>query len=79
MHASCSWRSVDGVPAPRSIPYDTLIVAGGSRYSFFGHDKWAEFADEVKSLESALLARGRILSAFEAAEMEPDPSDVRPG
>ena len=64
---------VDGVPAPPSISYDTLIVAGGSRYSFFGHDEWGEFAEEVKSLESALLARGRILSAFEAAEMEPDP------
>jgi NADH:ubiquinone reductase (H+-translocating) len=66
-------QSVDGVPAPASIPYDTLIMAGGSRYSFFGHDEWAEFAEEVKSLESALLARSRILSAFEAAEMEPDP------
>jgi NADH dehydrogenase len=66
-------RSVDGVPAPASISYDTLIVSGGSRYSFFGHDEWAEFAEEVKSLESALLARSRILSAFEAAEMEPDP------
>jgi NADH dehydrogenase len=65
--------SVDGVPAPASMPYDTLIVAGGSRYSFFGHDEWAEFAEEVKSLESAILARGRILSAFEAAEMETDP------
>ena len=65
--------AVDGVPAPPSVPYDTLIVAGGSRYSFFGHDEWAEFAGEVKSLESALVARGRILSAFEAAEMEPDP------
>ncbi len=64
---------VGGVPAPPSVPYDTLIVAGGSRYSFFGHDEWAEFAEEVKSLESALMARGRILSAFEAAEMEPDP------
>jgi NADH dehydrogenase len=62
-----------GVPAPASIPYDTLIVAGGSRYSYFGHDDWAEFAAEVKSLESALMARGRILSAFEAAEMEADP------
>jgi NADH dehydrogenase len=29
-------------------------------------------APEVKSLESALAVRGRILSAFEAAEMEPD-------
>src|ERR1700756_3577570 len=25
--------SSDGVPAPPSLPYDTLIVAGGSRYS----------------------------------------------
>jgi NADH dehydrogenase len=65
--------SVDGVPAPASIPYDMLIVSGGSRYSFFGHDEWAQYAEEVKSLESAALACGRILSAFEAAEMEQDP------
>jgi NADH dehydrogenase len=63
----------DGIPVPASIPYDTLIVAGGSRYSYFGHDDWARYAAEVKSLESALKARSRILSAFEAAEMEPDP------
>src|SRR5205085_11948877 len=55
-----------------SAPYDTLIVAGGSSYSYFGHDEWARAAPEVKSLESALSVRGRILSAFEAAEMEPD-------
>src|SRR5207237_10818656 len=45
----------------------------GSRYSYFGHDDWRRFATEVKSLESALETRGRILSAFEAAEMEPEP------
>ena len=73
---SVQLRSVPGVPAPPSVSYDTLIVSGGSRYSYFGHDEWSEFAIEVKSLESALLARGRILSAFEAAELEPDP-DVR--
>jgi NADH dehydrogenase len=55
-----------------SVGYDTLIVAGGSRYSYFGHDDWQQLAPEVKSLESALAVRGRILSAFEAAEMEPD-------
>jgi NADH dehydrogenase len=65
-------RRVGGVPAPASIPYDTLIVAGGSHYSYFGHDDWSEFAAEVKSLESALTVRSRILSAFEAAETEPD-------
>src|SRR3954447_10735382 len=65
-------RGVAGVPAPETLPYDTLIVAGGSRYSYFGHDDWSEYAAEVKSLESALTVRGRILSAFEAAEQEPD-------
>lgn len=65
--------SVAGVPAPPSIPYDTLIVAGGSRYSYFGNDEWSEFAHEVKSLESALVTRSAILSAFEAAEMATDP------
>ena len=59
-------------PAPatpgRECRYDTLIVAGGSHYSYFGHDEWERCAPEVKSLESALAIRGRILSAFEAAE-----------
>ena len=66
-------RPVAGVPAPAAIPYDTLIVAGGSRYSYFGHDDWGAVAHEVKSLESALTVCSGILSAFEAAELEPDP------
>ena len=65
-------RPVDGVPAPETLPYDTLIVAGGSRYSYFGHDDWSAHAAEVKSLESALVVRSRILAAFEAAEQEQD-------
>jgi NADH:ubiquinone reductase (H+-translocating) len=66
-------RPVADVPAPATLPYDTLIVAGGSRYSYFGHEDWREYAAEVKSLESALTVRTRLLSAFEAAEGEPDP------
>jgi NADH:ubiquinone reductase (H+-translocating) len=69
-------RSVSGVPAPPTIPYDTLVIAGGSRYSYFGHDEWSRYAAEVKSLESALRVRGHILAAFEAAEDDPDP-DLR--
>jgi NADH:ubiquinone reductase (H+-translocating) len=65
-------NGVDGVPAPPSLEYDTLIVAGGSRYSYFGHDDWRATAAEVKSLESALIVRSRLLSAFEAAEAESD-------
>src|SRR3954451_11817696 len=65
-------RSVAGVPAPETLPYDTLIVAGGSRYSYFGRAGWSEFAAEVKPIESAMTVRARIWSAFEAAEQEPD-------
>jgi NADH dehydrogenase len=70
-------RPVAGVPVPDRIPYDSLIVSGGSQYSYFGHDDWREVAAEVKSLESALTVRSRILSAFEAAESEPDPERRR--
>ena len=70
-------RPVGDVTAPLSIAYDTLIVAGGSQYSYFGHDEWSQFAVEVKSLESAVIARSRILSAFEAAEIETDPERLQ--
>jgi NADH dehydrogenase len=65
-------QPVGEVPAPATLEYDTLVVAGGSRYSYFGHDDWSEYAAEVKSLESALVVRSRLLSAFEAAEAEMD-------
>jgi NADH dehydrogenase len=60
------------VPAPSKLPYDSLLVAGGSRYSYFGHDDWHRYAPELKSLEGALDIRSRILTAFEAAELETD-------
>jgi NADH:quinone reductase (non-electrogenic) len=62
---------VDELPA-RALPYDSLVVAGGSSYSYFGHDEWRPLALEVKSLESALAVRAHILRAFEAAELETD-------
>jgi NADH dehydrogenase len=55
------------------VAYDSLIVAAGSKYSYFGHDEWAPYAPEVKSLEHALEVRGRVLAAFEAAELQDDP------
>jgi NADH dehydrogenase len=54
---------------PEAVAYDTLIVATGSSYSYFGHDDWRASVVEVKSLENALRARTRILGAFEAAEL----------
>ena len=72
--------TVDRLPNGESgaaLAYDTLIVAGGSRYSYFGHDEWREDAPELKSLAGALDIRERILAAFEAAEVEPDPEQRR--
>jgi len=59
----------DGGP----LGYDSLIVASGARFSYFGHDGWARDAPGLKSLDDALEIRRRILIAFEAAEREHDP------
>jgi NADH dehydrogenase len=53
-----------------AVAYDTLIVAGGSAYSYFGHDEWEQLAPAPKGLEETLEIRRRLLSAFEAAETE---------
>jgi NADH:ubiquinone reductase (H+-translocating) len=66
-------EAAPGVPTVPHLEYDSLIVAGGARYSYFGHDDWRELAPELKSLEGALEIRSRILAALEAAEWEPDP------
>ena len=50
------------------LPYDTLIVAAGSTYSYFGHDEWARYAPPMKTLDDADRVRTRILAAFELAE-----------
>ena len=59
------------------LDYDELVVAGGSAYSYFGHDDWAPHAPELKSLAGALELRSRILGAFEAAEVELDEAGRR--
>jgi NADH dehydrogenase len=66
-------RLSDGGP----IPYDTLIVATGARFSYFGHDDWRAVAPGLKSLDDATDIRRRILIAFEAAEREHDPTRRR--
>jgi NADH dehydrogenase len=56
----------------QTIAYDYLVVATGSTHAYFGHDAWADFAPGLKTMNDALAIRRRILSAFEAAEREPD-------
>ena len=56
----------------RTLPYDYLVVATGSTHSYFGHDDWQPHAPGLKSIDDATAIRRKILSAFEAAEMETD-------
>src|SRR5205085_10570428 len=57
------------------IPFDTLILATGSTHTYFGHDEWAVFAPGLKTIEDATEIRRRVLSAFERAERETNPTE----
>ena len=52
-----------------TLPYDRLVIATGSIYSYFGHPEWARIALGPRTLEEARTIRGQLLSAFERAEM----------
>ena len=52
------------------VKYDYLIVAGGARHSYFGHDDWETCAPGLKTLEDAVEIRRRVLLAFELAERD---------
>ncbi len=54
-------------------PFDSLIVAAGAQQSYFGNDQFATFAPGMKTIDDALELRGRILGAFEAAEVCTNP------
>ncbi len=60
-----------------AIPYDYLVLATGVAKSYFGHDEFAPFAPGVKSLEDAEAIRNKLLSIYETAETEEDPSKHR--
>jgi NADH:quinone reductase (non-electrogenic) len=61
-----------GVTQTLRVGYDTLVVAAGAHYSYFGHEKWRVHAPELKSLDGAVDIRDRVFSAFEAAELSDD-------
>ena len=60
-----------------SISYDSLIVATGSRTSYYGNDGWREWAPSLKSVEEATSIRHKILYAFESAERASSEADAR--
>jgi NADH dehydrogenase len=51
-----------------TFEYDSLIVATGSKTSYYGKDDWREFAPSLKTIEEATAIRHKILYAFERAE-----------
>lgn len=65
-------RSVS-VKETGEFPYDYLILATGSDYSWFGHEEWSAHATVLKTLEDAVAIRRRLLTAFEIAESRADP------
>ena len=58
-----------------TTPYDKLIIAAGADQSYFGNDHFAEYAPGMKTIDDALELRGRILGAFEQAELSTDPAE----
>ena len=56
------------------IEFDYLIIATGSRHSYFGKDEWEKYAPGLKTLNDALKIRETILLSLEAAELEKDPA-----
>ena len=58
-----------------ALPYDSLVVASGSRHHYFGHDAWEKVAPGLKTVEDATAMRRRILLAFEEAEKAESPEE----
>ncbi len=58
------------------LSYDWLVVAPGTRHSYFGKDSWEKYAPGLKTIRDALLIREHILTSFEKAEKEKDPKKV---
>jgi NADH dehydrogenase len=59
-------RLRDGAP----ISFDALVLAPGSRHSYFGHDHWEQWAPGLKTMLDAVRLREMMLMAFEEAERQ---------
>lgn len=57
------------------VPYDYLVLAPGSRHSYFGKEQWGKFAPGLKTLADALSIRQQMLLSFEHADRVPRSSE----
>jgi NADH dehydrogenase len=59
------------------LEYDSLIVATGSKTSYYGNEGWRVWAPSLKTVEEATAIRHKILYAFEWAERATTEAEAR--
>jgi NADH dehydrogenase len=57
--------------------YDSLVVATGSKTSYYGKEEWRQHAPSLKTVEEATAIRHKILYAFEWAERSATEAEAR--
>lgn len=58
-----------------TLSYDYLLLGLGAQTGYFGNDHWEEHTLGLKTLNEATDIRRQFLTAFEMAEVEPDPQE----
>ena len=61
----------------RQYQYDYLVIASGTRTSWFGNDEWAKHTIGLKNLNDAYRIRQKVLSCLEKAEIIDDPEEQK--
>ena len=56
----------------KTLEYDYLILAAGSRTNYFGMQSIEKYGHEMKDISSAVATRNHLLKIFEKASREPD-------
>jgi len=66
-------KTVSGENA--SYEYDYLVIAAGTRTSWFGNEEWQQHTIGLKTLEDSYRIHKSILSSLEKAELSNDPKE----
>jgi NADH:ubiquinone reductase (H+-translocating) len=59
-----------------NLPFDYLIIATGSKHSYFGNAQWEKNAPGLKTLSDALQIREGIFASLEEAEKLNDKNEI---
>ena len=70
------FKSRQVITEHKTLEYDYLILAAGSRTNFFGMQSMEKNGHEMKDISSAVTTRNHLLNMFEQASREPD-EDIR--